>query len=197
MELILGSQSPRRREILSFFNYPFRQVSPSFDEDAVPYSGDPAVYAQSLATGKAHSLSQQFSHAIILTADTVVIKDHKLYGKPANEEESFQHLKALVGNWHTVITALTVSSKGQLFEGFEVTKVLLNHLTDEQIIQYHRALPCTDKAGGYMIQGAGSLIVQKIEGCYFNVVGLPVNCLQRLLQQAGINLWSYLKGSYA
>lgn len=125
----------------------------------------------------------------------MVYKEGKFYGKPQNEQESFQHLKALIGGWHTVITAVTVLTPQQIFEGFEATKVLLNALTDEQIQTYHSILPCIDKAGGYMIQGAGSLIVKEINGCYYNALGLPVNTLQSLLKQAGIDLWHYLKGS--
>lgn len=191
-EIILGSQSPRRKEILSFFKIPFRQASPNFDEEAVPFEGDPAVYAQTLARGKALSLKPLFPKALIITADTVVYRQGKLYGKPMDEEHGFKMLSELAGQWHTVYTAVTVSSKGKEYSAVEGTKVLFNALAPEQIRLYQRQLHCADKAGGYMAQAAGSLIINKIEGCYYNVVGLPINTLTALLKEVEIDLWQHL-----
>lgn len=195
MTLILGSQSPRRKEILSYFSYPFIQDTSFFDERAVFPHENPAIHAQQLSTGKAKALLEKHPHSTILTADTVVYKDGKYFDKPVNENEAFDHLKFLVGDWHEVITALTLIHQNQIFEGQETTRVLLNDLTSDQIVLYHTQLPCADKAGGYMIQGAGSIIVKKIEGCYFNVMGLPINLLQTMLKKVGIDLWNYLKSS--
>jgi septum formation protein len=193
VSLILGSQSPRRREILSFFHLSFQQVSPDFDEEAVPFQGDPQDYVLSLAQGKADSLAHRFPSDLLLTADTIVYREGRIFGKPANEEEAFNHLKALIGVWHSVFTGLVVHVQGKSFQAVEETRVLFNALTDEQIDTYYRTLPWADKAGGYMIQGAGSLIVKRIEGCYYNVMGLPINALCRLLRQVGIDLWQHLK----
>lgn len=193
MQLILGSQSPRRREILSFFNIPFRQVSPNFDEEAIPFHNNPQEYVQILAKGKADSLAHQFPQAVVLTADTIVYREGKIYGKPRDQHEAFEFLKELSGKWHSVFTGLTVSFKGQDFQTLEETRVLFNSLTEEQMQQYHHALIFSDKAGGYMIQGAGSLIVKRIEGCYYNVVGLPINALCSVLGQVGIDLWQHFK----
>lgn len=193
MQLILGSQSPRRREILSFFNIPFRQISPDFDEEAVPFYNNPQEYVQILAKGKADSLAHQFPHAIVLTADTIVYQGGKIYGKPRDQQEALAFLQELSGRWHTVFTGLTISYNGQDFQAVEETRVLFNSLTEEQMKQYHQALIFSDKAGGYMIQGAGSLIVNRIEGCYYNVVGLPINALCCMLKQVGIDLWKHFK----
>jgi septum formation protein len=193
MQLILGSQSPRRREVLSFFDLPFKQISPDFDEDSIPFKGDPKDYVKVLSKGKADSLTSQFPSSIILTADTIVYKDGKIYGKPQNEQEGFDYLKELCGNWHSVFTGLTISSQGKDFQAVEETRVLFNALTEEHMQTYHRMLHFVDKAGGYMIQGAGSLIVKRIEGCYYNVVGLPINALYSVFWQAGIDLWKHLK----
>jgi septum formation protein len=193
MPLILGSQSPRRKEVLNFFDLPFKQISPDYDEDSIPFNGNPQEYVKILSKGKADSLASQFPSSIILTADTIVYKDGKIFGKPQNHQEAFQYLKELSGKWHSVFTGLTVSSKGKDFQATEETRVLFNILTDEQIETYHRILVFTDKAGGYMIQGAGSLIVKRIEGCYYNVVGLPINALYSVFLQAGIDLWQHLK----
>lgn len=194
MQLILGSQSPRRREILSFFNIAFEQVPPQFDEDAVPFTGNPGEYAKILSKGKADSLAGDFPDAVILTADTIVYHKGKIFGKPKDHEEAMAYLRVLSGQWHSVYTGLTVISKGKDFQRIEETRVLFNPLTEEQIRSYHNVLPFSDKAGGYMIQGSGGIIVNKIDGCYYNVVGLPVNALCSALDQAGIDLWNHFKG---
>jgi septum formation protein len=191
--LILGSQSPRRYEILSYFSLPFEQISSEFDEDSVPFNGDPLAYAQKIAIGKALSLSAKYPEAVILTADTVVFKEGRIYGKPKNEAEAFKTLSELSGKWHSVITAIALWTNGRLRQGSEETRVLFNPLTEIQIQRYLEALHWADKAGGYAIQLAGSLLVRRIEGCYYNVVGLPVHVVSSLLKEEGIDLWDYLK----
>lgn len=193
MQLILGSQSPRRREILSFFNIPFKQVSPNFDEESIPFHDNPKEYVQILAKGKADSLADEFPNKVILTADTIVYKEGKIYGKPRNPQEAFEYLFELSGQWHSVFTGLTISSKKQDFLAVEETRVLFNPLTEEQMRTYYEVVAVSDKAGGYMIQGAGGLIVKRIEGCYYNVVGLPINALNTVLAQVGIDLWQHFR----
>jgi septum formation protein len=194
MQIILGSQSPRRREILSYFNLPFKQISPNFDEDSIPFRGNSHEYVKLLAQGKAHSLIHQFPSSIILTADTIVYKDGKIYGKPSNKHEALRYLKELSGNWHSVFTGLVIYSNEKYFQASEETRILFHTLTEEQMLAYHCNIAFEDKAGGYMIQGAGSLIVKRIEGCYYNVMGLPINALNSALNQVGIDLWKHLKG---
>lgn len=191
VRLILGSQSPRRKEILSYFSLPFEQASPPFDEEIVPYPGDPIAYVEHLSTGKALSLKPQFSDAVILTADTIVFKDGKVYGKPKNLQDAFNSVSELSGNWHSVFTAVTLLNNNQHWTLHEETRVLFNHLTPEMIKHYHNRLCWNDKAGGYAIQMPGGLIVEKIEGCYYNVMGLPVNSVRKLLMNIDINLWDY------
>ncbi len=194
MRLILGSTSPRRREIISYFSLNFEQISPDYDEEALPFpSGDPSGYVVELAKGKAQSLSEQYPEALILSADTIVYKDGKVYGKPKTEEEAFQSIKELQGSWHSVYSAVAVSYEGKIHSGFEETKVLFNKLSDAHIKQYLNALHWADKAGGYAIQLAGSLIVSKIEGCYYNVMGLPINTVNKLLKEVGLDLWDHLQ----
>lgn len=193
MRLILGSQSPRRKEILSYFSLPFEQATPPFDEDSVPFNGDPAAYVCSIAKGKAESLHKRFPDAIIVTADTTVYREGKNYGKPATEEQAFEFLSELVGQWHSVYTGITVYKGREEYSRAEETRVLFNPLTPEEIRHYHTKLHWSDKAGGYAIQMAGGLIVRKIDGCYYNVMGLPINTLRDLLRNIGIELWEYLK----
>lgn len=193
MQLILGSQSPRRREILNYFNLPFTQVASHFDEDSIAFHDNPQEFVQILAKAKADSLALQFPSALILTADTIVYKEGKIYGKPQDKQEAFQYLKELSGNWHHVFTGLVIRTPEKCVQATEETRVLFHSLTEEQMRAYHHILAFADKAGGYMIQGAGSLIVKRIEGCYYNVVGLPINVLCSLLQQVGIDLWKHLR----
>lgn len=191
VQLILGSQSPRRKEILSHFSLPFEQASPPFDEEIVPYPGDPIVYVEHLSSGKALSLQPQFPDAVILTADTIVFKDGKVYGKPKNLQDAFNSVSELSGSWHSVFTAVTLLKNNQHWTLHEETRVLFNHLTPEMINHYHNRLHWNDKAGGYAIQMPGGLIVERIEGCYYNVMGLPINSVRKLLMNIDINLWDY------
>jgi septum formation protein len=193
MRLILGSTSPRRREILTYFSLDFEQVSPDFDEEAVPFCGEPSSFVQMLAEGKALSLNKSYSDALILSADTIVYREGKIYGKPKNEEEAFHSLQELQGSWHSVFSGVTVWKDGKSLSSSEETKVLFNALSPVQIKRYLNALHWADKAGGYAIQLAGSLIVKKIEGCYYNVMGLPINTVNHLLHEMGIDLWDHLQ----
>ena len=193
MRLILGSQSPRRREILSFFSLPFEQVSPSFDEDAIPFEGDPIAHSKYLSEGKAVSLKPFFTDAVILTADTIVYKEGALYGKPSNETEAFHILSALNGSWHQVFTAVTATYQDRMVTDYDETKVLFHAISPEQIHLYYKAFHGFDKAGGYGIQDGGHVIVKRMEGCFYNVMGLPINALQKVLRGVGIDLWNYLK----
>ncbi len=193
MQLILGSQSPRRKEIISFFGLPFEQISSTFDEEAVPYDGNPTEYAKTLSRGKAENLALKHPKALILTADTIVEREGKLYGKPRDKAEGFAFLKELTGHWHNVYTAVTVIKDGKELSCIELTRVLFNSLTDHQIDHYLESLHCYDKAGSYAIQQSGGLIVQKIDGCYYNVMGLPINTVWRLLKEFDIDLWDHIQ----
>lgn len=189
--LILGSQSPRRKEILSYFSLPFTQVASSFDEGSIPFRGEPKEHVRALSKGKAESLASQFPQSIILTADTIVFRKGKIYDKPKNIEEAYQTLSELVGEWHTVYTGVTVQKEGKAFHQVEATQVLFNPLTQEQMGHFLAKTEWADKAGGYAIQGRGGLIVRKIDGCYYNVMGLPINAVENLLKHFGIELWDY------
>lgn len=193
MTLILGSSSPRRKEILSFFSYPFQQASPPFDEESVPFVGDPVSYVTTLALEKGHSLKKAYPHDVILTADTIVFIEGDVLGKPKTEQEMVAMLTRLSSRWHSVFTAVAVTSPKVVVTEYEETRVLFNTLTPSDIHRYMRGHSLLDKAGAYAIQSSGSLIVNRIEGCYYNVMGLPVNTLRKVLEQADIDLWNHLK----
>jgi septum formation protein len=192
VQFILGSQSPRRKEILDYFSLPFQQVSPRFDEDSIPFEDNPEEYVCLLSKGKAESLYHQFPSAVIITADTIVYRAGKVYGKPKDLDDAFKAFSELVGQWHTVYTGVTVRNGTKEFHRTEATRVLFNALTPEQIRHYHVKIDWADKAGGYAIQKVGGLIVRRIEGCYYNVMGLPINTVHDLLKHLGVDLWDYL-----
>ncbi len=191
--LILGSQSPRRREILSSFSLPFQQISSDFDEESIPFQGDPIAYCSAIAQGKAAALTQRFPDSVILTADTAVFLNGKVFNKPRDAEEAFSFLSELAGHWHTVHTAVHVCHAGRSYADSEATRLLFHPLTPEQIRAFHQHIHFLDKAGGYAIEGCGQIILAKIEGCYYNVLGLPINATRRLLARVGIDLWQHLK----
>lgn len=193
MELILGSTSPRRREILSYFSLPFAQVSPDFDESQVLFEGDPAAFAQEVAKRKAMSLAERHPNRTILTADTVVFQGGRLFLKPETMEEARSMLSELSGKVHEVHTGVCVMKNKEVFTDGAVTTVEFHELTQDQIDTYHRHFGPLDKAGSYAIQKGGSLIVKRIEGCYYNIMGLPLQPVYRLLLKVKINLWDFLK----
>jgi septum formation protein len=191
--LILGSSSPRRKEILSYFNLPFVQISPDFDETSIAFKQNPENYATLLAQKKAESLQKIYPDHFILTADTVVFCKDKLFNKPSSEKEALQMLLTLSGSWHQVFTGICVVKNKEFYARAEETKILFHPLTEKQIKIYHQHFYYGDKAGGYAIQGGGSIIVKKIDGCPYNVMGLPITTTRELLEKIGIDLWDCLK----
>lgn len=192
MRLILGSQSPRRKEILGYFKIPFDQVPSSFDESLVIFEGDPKEYVSQIARKKGEVLASLHPDDTILTADTIVYSDGKVYPKPESLETAKKILQELSGKWHSVFTCVALRSQGEEYFDIEETRVLFNNLKPEQISRYHQAINYSDKAGAYAIQETGSLVCKKIEGCYYNVMGLPINTVRELLSKTGIDIWEYL-----
>ncbi len=191
--LILASSSPRRREILNFFSIPFKQAEPSFDEDSVSHDEDPKKHVLEVSKGKALSLKDQFPDDIIVAADTIVYFENKVIGKPKNLNHAFEILKKLQGKWHTVYTGITLIHQNQMVTDYDETRILFKDCTDDEIKKYIDGISCLDRAGAYAIQMAGNIMVEKLEGCFYNTVGLPINALERALKLLGVNLWDYLK----
>jgi septum formation protein len=190
--LILGSQSPRRKEILEYFSIPFEQMTSTFAEESVPFANDPQKYVCEISQGKARILAKKFPKAVILTADTIVHREGKVYGKPKNKEEGEEILMALAGVWHEVYTGVTVCQGKEEHSSAEMTRVLFNPLSRSEIQCYQAKIQWEDKAAGYAIQKNGSVIIRAIEGCYYNVLGLPIQTVKMLLARIGINLWDHL-----
>ena len=187
--LVLASSSPRRMEILANLNLGF-EVIPSQVEELI--QGDTIeTIVCNLAELKAAEVSKMVGNeCIIIGADTIVYKDGKIFGKPASDEEAITFLKQLSGSSHSVITGLCIidNISGRTLRGFEETIVFFKNLSDKEIIDYIKTGEHKDKAGAYGIQGVGGVFVEKIHGCYFNVVGLPVNRLYKMMGDLGVNL---------
>lgn len=177
--IILASKSPRRKELLSFITTDFTVKSADVDE-TLPQGITPDKAVEYLSKIKAEPLKNE--NDIVIGADTVVALDGKILGKPRDEADAFATLRMLSGREHSVFTGVSVI-KGEKIETFSVqTKVKMFELTDEEIKEYIATAEPFDKAGSYGIQGKGSLLVEKIDGDYFNVVGLPISRLNRVLK---------------
>jgi septum formation protein len=177
MKLILASSSPRRAEILANAGLPFSVLSSAVDES--PYPGEtPAALVQRLANAKADLVTARtVGPAIILAADTVVVLDDKILGKPSSIEDARHMLQQLSGRTHSVLTgvALVRLPDGERRQFIESTLVHFRPITDEELSSYLATEEPYDKAGAYAIQGQAGRYIPRIEGCYFNVVGLPLS----------------------
>lgn len=191
-KVILASQSPRRAEILKALRVPFVVDHPSFDEETHPYNHNSAAFVSELAHGKAVSIAPKHPEAVVIAADTLVFQNGRCFSKPVDRNMAVEFITALAGKWHSVFTGVCVAYNGQVRELAEETRVLFNPLTPAQVNIYLDAIDWRDKAGGYALQNNGSLLVSKIDGCFYNVMGLPVNTLQKLFEHFGLSLWDYL-----
>lgn len=188
MKLILASASPRRKELLKILGLNF-EIIPSMVEEKI-IGKEPTLIATSLAEQKAQDVAKRVEEGIVIGADTIVALEGTILGKPESKEEAVRMLSMLSGKEHHVITGIAlidVVTKKTLVD-YELTKVFFRDLTAEEIENYVRTNEGLDKAGAYAIQGIGSILVKGIEGCYFNVVGLPLTKIYLLLQKFGIDI---------
>jgi septum formation protein len=174
-EIILASSSPRRRYLLRLVRIRHKVIHPRIREEDHA-DEDPVRHVLRLSRLKAMSVLKEAKSGIILGADTIVVLDNSILGKPADRSEAKLTLRRLAGRWHQVYTGLTLVDSGsrKQAQGFERTRVKIRRLTDDEIDAYVRTREPMDKAGSYGIQGYGAGIVEKVDGCYFNVVGLPI-----------------------
>ena len=183
MSLILASASPRRSELLRNANIAFT-VEPAHVLEE-PLSGEtPLNYAQRLACDKARAVFARHPDDAVLGADTVVVVDEHLLEKPADERDAARMLRLLSGRRHEVITGVCLIVACFEQASAEVTQVRFSPLSEVEIAEYTRTGEPMDKAGAYAIQGVASRWVDRIEGCYFNVVGLPVPRVYGMLRAA-------------
>ena len=185
LHLILASGSPRRMELLASAGYVF-DVLISDAEETAPEGVEPAEVAKRNALAKAMALPED-KESLIIGADTIVVLDGHIFGKPANEEEATETLRQLSGRTHQVITGVALVNDNAFYSFAETTQVTFKQLSDQAIAAYVATGDCMDKAGAYGIQSGGGVLVERIQGDYDNVVGLPVARLSRMLEKLGVH----------
>lgn len=184
-EIILASSSPRRRELLKLLGLNFRIHPSNFDEKALSLP-TPELFALEAARQKALALKDDFSSSIILSADTIVTLDNIIFGKPADRDEARKYLKMLRAKTHIVMTGIALwnpSKSDEPVSDVVKTFVTMRDFSDREIDSYIETKEPLDKAGAYGIQGHGGELIEKIDGCYFNVVGLPIRRMLELLNE--------------
>lgn len=176
-KIILASKSPRRKELLESIGLKFEIMDSNFDESKVEYNGTHAGLVEGLAYGKAKNVSDRVEEGIIIGADTIVAIEDRVYGKAKDLEDAFDMLSSLSNRTHRVITGVSIidNYSGRVLNDHEVTEVTFNELTKEDIMEYLKSGDYKGKAGAYGIQSKGAVLVKRIEGCYSNVVGLPLS----------------------
>lgn len=195
MTIILASESPRRAELLRQVAIPFRVVAPAVSEELRGRPSPEEMVAQ-LALRKACAVSDRLPDGYVLGADTVVLHGETVLGKPVDSDDAARMLRLLSGGQHTVLTGLALvnAATGYFLERLSLTQVWVKTLVDSEIRAYIATGEPFDKAGAYGIQGKGALLVEKIEGCYFNVVGLPLSLLNEMITEMNIPTWLSRKG---
>lgn len=200
MKFILASKSPRRKEILENLGLDFEIITSEADESYADGT-DPSEVVMMLSAKKAAAVKNKLlsegldlSDTVIIAADTVVSASGEILGKPRDREDARHMIAMLRGKTHSVLSGITVIYGDSSASSFEETFVRFSEMSEKEIDWYVQSGEPDDKAGAYAIQGYASMWVEEIEGCYFNVVGLPVACLRKLLMKVfGIKLSDHLK----
>jgi septum formation protein len=187
--IILASASPRRKELLEKIGLKFEVDASNCVEEVDP-ALEPDELTRRISLTKAKSVAPRYKDALIIAADTIGVIGKKLLGKPQTVDEARKMLAQISGKSHEVITGFTVldTATNKIISGTVCTKVYIKKLTTQEIDAYVQTGEPLDKAGAYGIQGLGAVIVEKIEGDYYNVVGLPLSALAEVLKEFGINV---------
>jgi len=194
LSILLASGSPRRRALLADLGWRFEWTAPKVDESPLPGEA-PEALCERLARLKAEAPEAR-EGVLVLAADTIVVVDGRVLGKPADLDESREMLALLQGRGHEVLTGVALRWSGRTVSAVERTAVRFRLLTPGEVAAYAATGEGTDKAGSYAIQGRGALLVSGIDGDYFNVVGLPLCRLGMLLESVGLSLerlWAGLR----
>jgi septum formation protein len=187
--IILASASPRRKELLEKIGLKF-EVEPSDYPEDMRSGLSPDELARAISLEKARVVASRHRNAIVIAADTFIVFRGKIMGKPGTEAEARKMLMRLRGKPHSVITGFTIldTDENRVFTKSVETVVYIKNLTSEEVDAYVKSGEPLDKAGAYAIQGLGSIIVERIEGDYFNVIGLPLSALAEGLKDFGIHV---------
>lgn len=178
LKIILASASPRRKELMELAGYDFEVICADIVE-VVPEEAMPQEVVMSLALQKAQAVAAEHKEAVVIGSDTVVALDGKILGKPHSEQEACEMLRSLSGRTHKVFTGVAIVCGGKVKNFFDETDVEFYSLGDDEIKKYVATGEPTDKAGAYGIQGKGSVLVKRINGDFFSVMGLPIAKLYR------------------
>lgn len=190
-QFILGSGSPRRKDVLERLGCRFLQEVSEFDESLIPLSLPPKEYVTLMAAKKGEEIIKktEYGHLPILTTDTTVHFQGKILNKPLSKEEAFTNLYEMRGNSHEVITGISVRHGNEVYSEAASSTVYFTSFTENELSRFLEKYPPFSYAGGYAIQNGGSFLVEKIEGCFFNVVGLPINLVRKLLRKVHVDIW--------
>jgi septum formation protein len=181
-KIILASGSPRRAEILASVGWEFTKTVPNIDESE--HSGEaPEDYVQRLARTKAEAVAAGNPRSVVLGADTTVVIHGQIIGKPADSDDARRMIRLLSGNWHEVLTGVAVAQNGSTRVGIQRTRVKFVEMTGDEIEFLVQKGDPLDKAGAYAVQAQAALFIEEIEGDYWNVVGLPISLVYRLINQ--------------
>lgn len=189
-KIILASQSRRRQILLKAIGLDFKSARPNVKEDMRLKGRTCAEVVIDNALRKAKDVANRFNSGVVIAADTVVLAKKKIIGKPRNLDDAFRTLKLLSQNpqWvYTGIAVIDIDNKKTLTD-YEKTKIYMNRMSDRQIKNYFRRVSPLDKAGGFDIQRSGGIFINRIEGCFNNVVGLPLAKLTKMLKKLGIDV---------
>lgn len=188
-KLILASGSPRRAEVLTFVGWEFEKQTADVDETSLQ-GESPEKYVQRLAVEKASAVAKNHENALILGADTIVVIDQKIIGKPTDLEDARKMLGILSGNWHEVFTGVALiknkNGKSEIKVDLQKTKVKFAELNESEINFLVEKGEPLDKAGAYAVQAQAALFIEEIQGDYWNVVGLPINLVYKMLESFDI-----------
>ncbi|MFB0917994.1 MAG: nucleoside triphosphate pyrophosphatase [Clostridiaceae bacterium] len=184
MDIILASNSPRRKEIMDKLKVNYRIVPSDFNEREVPYNGDPADYVKTLSFNKAEFVALSNPESLVIGMDTVVYIQGDILNKPLDEEDAKNMMKLMSGKTHFVYTGFTLIHKasGLLINDHEVTEVKFNDLDESEIRKYLDTKDYVGKAGGYAAQSEAAIFIEYIKGDFYNVVGMPLNRIYRELK---------------
>ena len=181
--IVLASGSPRRSEIMTSVGWEFRKVLPDIDESLLE-GESPEDYVQRLARSKAEAVAADHSGEIVLGADTTVVIGTDIIGKPVDMDDARRMIASLSGRWHEVLTGVAVVAKGETSIGLQRTRVKFADLSAAEIEFLAEKGDPLDKAGAYAVQAQAALFIEGIEGDYWNVVGLPISLVYRLVNSA-------------
>lgn len=193
--IILASESKARQKLLRQVGFRVKVVKPNIKESSL-LKGRCCDLVVRNALSKAENVAKRFRSGVVIAADTVVLCNRKIIGKPKNIKEAFETLKEISRGPRLVYTGLAVIDidKNNVFTTYEKTKIYMCLLSDEQIKSYFKKAFPFNKAGSFDIQGPGAVFVERVEGCYYNVVGLPLAKLYKILKKIGIDAFHYDEG---